>query len=206
MLHVGVLIPAYNEAVSIARVLTDLPQTLVSDVVVVDNGSTACTAVDAAWRDWPRRYCPRPDAPYPVAWRRIARQRGGPWPDGIAVSRVGRRLGRPAEQTSRTSGGCTRGSARLRSATYLARRARLAWRRWSRALSTAPGLWMRRSTRRTLHLARWYTRAIVRRVSSRDDSLAREPVPHRRCQGVEMRATQRYIVKGFLCHESVSLM
>lgn len=47
MLRVGVLIPAYNEAESIARVLTDLPQTLVSDVVV-DNGSTACASATLA--------------------------------------------------------------------------------------------------------------------------------------------------------------
>jgi glycosyltransferase involved in cell wall biosynthesis len=46
-MRVGVLIPAYNEAGSIARVLAAIPQALISDVVVVDNASTDGTATVA---------------------------------------------------------------------------------------------------------------------------------------------------------------
>jgi glycosyltransferase involved in cell wall biosynthesis len=43
-MRVGVVIPAYNEAESIGRVLEDLPRTLITQIVVVDNGSTDGTA------------------------------------------------------------------------------------------------------------------------------------------------------------------
>lgn len=43
-MHVGVVIPAFNEAESIARVLNAIPLQLVDTIVVVDNGSTDGTA------------------------------------------------------------------------------------------------------------------------------------------------------------------
>lgn len=43
-MRVGVLVPAFNEAGSIARVLADLPRHLVDTIVVVDNDSTDATA------------------------------------------------------------------------------------------------------------------------------------------------------------------
>ncbi len=42
--HVAVIIPALNEAESIGRVIADLPRDLISDIIVVDNGSTDATA------------------------------------------------------------------------------------------------------------------------------------------------------------------
>ena len=38
--RVSVIIPTYNEALSIGRVLTDLPANLVTEVIVVDSNST----------------------------------------------------------------------------------------------------------------------------------------------------------------------
>ena len=46
-MRVGVVIPAYNEAESLPRVLAAIPSALVSEVVVVDNASTDETAVVA---------------------------------------------------------------------------------------------------------------------------------------------------------------
>lgn len=43
---ITVIIPAYNEALSIAKVLQDIPE-MVSEVIVVDNGSTDNTALIA---------------------------------------------------------------------------------------------------------------------------------------------------------------
>ena len=43
---ITVIIPAYNEALSIAKVLQDIPE-MVSEVIVVDNGSTDNTALVA---------------------------------------------------------------------------------------------------------------------------------------------------------------
>jgi len=47
-MRVGVLIPAYNEAESLPRVLADIPAELVERVVVIDNASTDGTAAVAA--------------------------------------------------------------------------------------------------------------------------------------------------------------
>ena len=44
---IAVVIPAYNEEASIARVLADIPTDMVSEVVVVDNNSTDATAKNA---------------------------------------------------------------------------------------------------------------------------------------------------------------
>ena len=44
---VRVIIPAYNEELSVARVISDIPAQTVSEIIVVDNGSTDGTA-DAA--------------------------------------------------------------------------------------------------------------------------------------------------------------
>lgn len=58
--RISVLIPAFNEEKSIARVISELPQGLVDEIVVVDNGSTDATR-EAARRggarvvDEPRR-------------------------------------------------------------------------------------------------------------------------------------------------------
>lgn len=58
--RISVLIPAFNEEKSIARVISELPQGLVDEIVVVDNGSTDATR-EAACRggarvvDEPRR-------------------------------------------------------------------------------------------------------------------------------------------------------
>jgi len=46
-LQTDVIIPAFNEAPSIGRVLRDIPKEWVRDVVVVDNGSTDHTAQEA---------------------------------------------------------------------------------------------------------------------------------------------------------------
>lgn len=42
--EIAVIIPAYNEAASIGRVLADIPKELVSEVIVVDNASSDATA------------------------------------------------------------------------------------------------------------------------------------------------------------------
>lgn len=42
--RISVIIPAFNEQDSIAKVLEDIPQGLVHEVIVVDNGSTDATA------------------------------------------------------------------------------------------------------------------------------------------------------------------
>lgn len=47
--RISVLIPAFNEEKSIARVISELPQGLVDEIVVVDNGSTDATG-EAAHR------------------------------------------------------------------------------------------------------------------------------------------------------------
>lgn len=41
--RISVLIPAFNEEKSIARVISELPQGLVDEIVVIDNGSTDAT-------------------------------------------------------------------------------------------------------------------------------------------------------------------
>jgi hypothetical protein len=46
---IDVVIPAFNEEVSLPRVLADIPSTLVRDVVVVDNGSSDATTRVAAY-------------------------------------------------------------------------------------------------------------------------------------------------------------
>ena len=43
----AVIIPAYNEEPGIARVIADIPGDLVSEIIVVDNGSTDGTALKA---------------------------------------------------------------------------------------------------------------------------------------------------------------
>ena len=43
----AVIIPAYNEEPGIARVIADIPGDLVSEIIVVDNGSTDRTALKA---------------------------------------------------------------------------------------------------------------------------------------------------------------
>ena len=45
--EIAVVIPAYNEEASIARVISDIPADLVAEVVVVDNNSTDTTAENA---------------------------------------------------------------------------------------------------------------------------------------------------------------
>ena len=45
--RISVVIPAYNEEASIARVVADIPADLVTEVVVVDNNSTDATAENA---------------------------------------------------------------------------------------------------------------------------------------------------------------
>jgi len=44
---IDVIIPAYNEAASIAKVVADIPKSLVRHILVCDNGSTDQTAVHA---------------------------------------------------------------------------------------------------------------------------------------------------------------
>lgn len=44
---VGVIIPAFNEALSIKKVLQDLPKNIITEIVVVNNGSTDDTALIA---------------------------------------------------------------------------------------------------------------------------------------------------------------
>jgi glycosyltransferase involved in cell wall biosynthesis len=46
--NIVVIIPAYNEAKSIAKVIADLPVGLISEVIVVDNNSTDATAMNAS--------------------------------------------------------------------------------------------------------------------------------------------------------------
>lgn len=46
-LPAAVIIPAYNEEPGIARVIAGIPRTLVSEIIVVDNGSTDGTATKA---------------------------------------------------------------------------------------------------------------------------------------------------------------
>lgn len=46
-MRVGVVIPAYNEAESLPRVLADIPRELVDEIIVVDNASTDGTAAAA---------------------------------------------------------------------------------------------------------------------------------------------------------------
>ena len=45
--NIAVVIPAYNEEASIARVVSDIPAGLVAEVLVVDNNSTDATAENA---------------------------------------------------------------------------------------------------------------------------------------------------------------
>ena len=45
--RIAVIIPALNEEIALPRVLADLPQTLIAEVVVVDNGSSDQTAAVA---------------------------------------------------------------------------------------------------------------------------------------------------------------
>ncbi|HMV99435.1 MAG TPA: glycosyltransferase family 2 protein [Acidobacteriota bacterium] len=47
-MHIVVIIPALNEALSIGKVLDDIPRPPVTDVIVVDNGSTDGTPAIAA--------------------------------------------------------------------------------------------------------------------------------------------------------------
>jgi glycosyltransferase involved in cell wall biosynthesis len=47
--NIAVIIPACNEEASIARVISDIPRDLVTDVVVVDNNSTDATAENAGY-------------------------------------------------------------------------------------------------------------------------------------------------------------
>ena len=44
---VGVIIPAFNEALSIKKVVQDLPKNIIAEIVVVNNGSTDDTALIA---------------------------------------------------------------------------------------------------------------------------------------------------------------
>jgi glycosyltransferase involved in cell wall biosynthesis len=48
MLKISVVIPAYNEAPAIAEVIDAVPQNVVQEIIVVDNGSTDGTAEQAA--------------------------------------------------------------------------------------------------------------------------------------------------------------
>ncbi|MBI4353824.1 MAG: glycosyltransferase family 2 protein [Candidatus Omnitrophica bacterium] len=43
-IRVGIIIPARNEAEALARVVSEIPRQLVSEIIVVDNGSTDATA------------------------------------------------------------------------------------------------------------------------------------------------------------------
>ena len=60
-----VIIPALNEEGSIAMVLDDLPKDLVSEVIVVDNGSTDATSEIAC--DHGARVVPEPERGYGAA-------------------------------------------------------------------------------------------------------------------------------------------
>lgn len=61
----AVIIPAYNEEPGIARVIADIPRDLVSEIIVVDNGSTDWTAVKA--REAGARVVFQPDRGYGAA-------------------------------------------------------------------------------------------------------------------------------------------
>ena len=60
-----VIIPAYNEEPGIARVIADIPRNLVSETIVVDNGSTDRTAMKA--REAGARVIFQPDRGYGAA-------------------------------------------------------------------------------------------------------------------------------------------
>ncbi|MCY3758788.1 MAG: glycosyltransferase, partial [Acidobacteria bacterium] len=59
------IIPAYNEELGIARVIEDIPRALVSEIIVVDNGSTDRTAIKA--REAGARVVFQPDRGYGAA-------------------------------------------------------------------------------------------------------------------------------------------
>ena len=61
----AVIIPAYNEEPGIARVIADIPGDLVSEIIVVDNGSTDGTATKA--REAGARVVFQPDRGYGAA-------------------------------------------------------------------------------------------------------------------------------------------
>jgi glycosyltransferase involved in cell wall biosynthesis len=48
MTQIKVIIPAYNEALSIGKVVADIPRDLVQEIIVVDNNSTDATGAVAA--------------------------------------------------------------------------------------------------------------------------------------------------------------
>ena len=58
----AVIIPAYNEEPGISRVIADIPRDLVSEIIVVDNGSTDRTAMKA--REAGARVVFQPDRGY----------------------------------------------------------------------------------------------------------------------------------------------
>ena len=60
-----VIIPAYNEEPGIARVIADIPRDLISETIVVDNGSTDRTAMKA--REAGARVISQPDRGYGAA-------------------------------------------------------------------------------------------------------------------------------------------
>ena len=64
-LPAAVIIPAYNEEPGIARVVADIPAALVSEIIVVDNGSTDGTAMKA--REAGARVVFQPDRGYGAA-------------------------------------------------------------------------------------------------------------------------------------------
>ena len=65
---VAVVIPVFNERDSLPLVVGDIPKDLVSEIVVVDNGSTDGT--DAIARGLPVRLVPEPRRGYGSAcWR-----------------------------------------------------------------------------------------------------------------------------------------
>ena len=61
----SVIIPAYNEEPGISRVIADIPRDLVSEIIVVDNGSTDRTAMKA--REAGARVVFQPDRGYGAA-------------------------------------------------------------------------------------------------------------------------------------------
>ena len=42
--HISVIIPAFNEEVSLPKVIGDLPRSMIQEIIVVDNASTDNTA------------------------------------------------------------------------------------------------------------------------------------------------------------------